>query len=248
VRHVRTLFIFSIGKYCQIALVVEDGAAAFTRRTGGELQCNALRAAFRAGSERGVFVVVSAVSTSYIDPMKHQITDIAPDVPTSSPKKRRSMGLGRTARFHFLKILRLRASPHAVATGVAAGAFAAFLPFIGVHMALSVALAWLLGGNMIAAAASTVLIGNPFTYPFIWAATWELGQLILGSNAKSMGTIHLHELFHKMSLSELWGPILKPLLVGFVPLGAIGAVLSYVIVLNAVRIFRARRQARLNAR
>lgn len=158
------------------------------------------------------------------------------------------MGVSRVARYHFLKILRLRATPRAIALGVAAGTFAAFLPFIGVHMALSVALAWLVGGNVIAAAASTVLVGNPFTYPFIWAATWEAGQLILGSNAKSMGTIHLHELFHKMSFEEVWQPILKPLLVGFVPLGVVGAVFSYIIVLQAVKIFRARRQARLNAR
>lgn len=179
--------------------------------------------------------------------MKTKFQNVAE--PASPPSgKRKSMGLGRTARYHFLRILRLRASPHAIAVGVAAGVFAAFLPFIGVHMALSVALAWLFGGNVIAAAASTVLVGNPFTYPFIWAATWEAGQLILGSNAKSMGAIHLHELFHKLSLSELWQPILKPLLVGFVPLGAVGSVIGYVIVLQAVRIFRARRQARLNAR
>lgn len=180
--------------------------------------------------------------------MKHQISDVTAYAPTGSAPKRKSMALRRVARYHFLKILRLRATPHAIAMGVAAGTFAAFLPFIGVHMALSVALAWLLGGNMIAAAASTVLIGNPFTYPFIWAATWEAGQLLLGTSAKSMGTIHLHELFHKMSLSELWEPILKPLLVGFVPLGFAGAVFGYVIVLQAVRIFRARRQKRLNMR
>lgn len=178
--------------------------------------------------------------------MKHQISNVTADDPTGSPRKRKSMAIGRVARYHFLKILRLRATPHAIAMGVAAGAFAAFLPFIGVHMALSVALAWLFGGNVIAAAGSTVLIGNPFTYPFIWAATWEAGQLILGSSAKSMGTIHLHEMFHTMSLSELWEPILKPLLVGFVPLGAIASVIGYIVVLQAVRIFRARRQKRLN--
>lgn len=179
--------------------------------------------------------------------MKHSIENPAVGGAQDAPR-RKAMGLGRAIRYRFLKILRLRATPHAIAMGVSAGVFAAFLPFIGVHMALSVALAWLFGGNMIAAAASTVLVGNPFTYPFIWAATWEAGQLILGSHAKSVGQIHLHELFHKMSFSEIWEPFLKPLLIGFVPLGLVGAVIGYVVVLQAVKVFRARRQARLNAR
>jgi len=178
--------------------------------------------------------------------MKHTISDLAPEPAESLPRKR--MTFSRALRYQLLKFVRIRATPHAIGIGVAMGIFAAFLPLVGVHIALSAALAWMFGGNIIAAVTSTVLVGNPFTYPFIWAAAWEAGQMILGSKARSMGTIHLHELVHKLSLSEIWGPILKPLLIGSIPMGIVGGIVGYFIMVQAVTIIRARRQARLNAR
>jgi uncharacterized protein len=179
--------------------------------------------------------------------MKHKIEDTAgPEAPQK--KKRNRMSVLRTGRYHLLRILRIRATPHAIAVGVGAGAAAAFLPFVGVHIAISIALAWLLGGNMIAATASTVLVGNPFTYPFIWAATWEAGQLILGHGARSVTRFNLHDLFHKMDLATIWRPILKPMLVGSIPISIACGLIAYVIMFQAVKIFRARRQARLASR
>ena len=167
--------------------------------------------------------------------MKHTPAADAP-----ARKKRKAMGLRRTVRFHSLKILRLRATPHAIALGVGAGVFAAFLPFIGVHMALSVGIAWLFGGNVISATASTLLVGNPLTYPFIWAATWEAGEIILGSGSHELMSINLHELFHSMSVSAIWQPILKPMLIGSVPFAFGAAGVGYLIALQAIRIYRAR--------
>ncbi len=177
--------------------------------------------------------------------MKHKASEMNLEAADGLPRKR--MTFSRAMRYQLLKFVRIRATPHAIGIGVAAGVFAAFLPLVGVHMALAAALAWLLGGNMIAAVACTVLIGNPLTYPFIWAATWEAGQMILGSKAKSMGTIHLHELVHKLSLGELWAPILKPLLIGSIPLGIAGGLVGYFVMVQAVTIIRARRQSRLQA-
>ena len=180
------------------------------------------------------------------DPMKHKTSDLPFEPSESLPRKR--MTFGRAMRYQLLKFVRIRATPHAIGIGVATGIFSAFLPLVGVHMALAAALAWMFGGNMIAAVASTLLVGNPITYPFVWAAAWETGQMILGSKAKSMGTIHLHELVHKLSLGELWAPILKPLLIGSIPLGLAGGLVGYFVMVQAVTIVRARRQARLNAR
>jgi len=140
-------------------------------------------------------------------------------------RPRKSMNMRRTTRFYVLRILRLRASPHAIAVGVAAGVFAAFLPFIGVHMALSVAIAWLLGGNMIAATASTLLVGNPFTYPFIWASTWQAGEIILRSTVQHPRPIDLGDLFLHFSVLDIWRPVLEPMLIGAVPIALISAVL-----------------------
>jgi uncharacterized protein len=180
--------------------------------------------------------------------MKHKIADVADADVRQARKKRRSMGVVRATRYHLLKILRLRASPHAIAIGVAAGIAAAFLPFIGVHIAISVTLAWLMGGNVLAATAGTLLVGNPFTYPFIWAATWEAGQVILGHGAVTATRINLHELFHKMDFSMIWGPILKPMLVGSIPLSIACGFVGYIVMYQAVKVFRARRQARMSGR
>ena len=180
--------------------------------------------------------------------MKHVQADIELAREPQSRKKRRSPGILRAARYYSLKILRIRATPHAISIGVAAGVFAAFLPLVGVHIAISIAVAWLLGVNMIAAAASTVLVGNPLTYPFIWAATWEAGQLILGSGPRGFTRFNLHDLFHNMTFMDIWRPILKPMLIGSLPIATVCAVIGYVVVYQAVKIFRARRQARLMAR
>ena len=59
-------------------------------------------------------------------------------------------GLGRSVRYLGKRILRLSASPHAVAIGVAAGTFSAFTPFLGLHVILAVALAYALAGNLVA--------------------------------------------------------------------------------------------------
>ena len=81
------------------------------------------------------------------------------------------------------RISRLTGSPHTIAAGVAAGVFASFTPFMGFHFLLAFALAYVLAGNMIAAALGT-FVGNPLTFPFIWASTFSFGRTLLGETAK----------------------------------------------------------------
>lgn len=150
----------------------------------------------------------------------------------------------RSWRYVLKRILRLRATPHAIAVGVAAGVFSAFNPFLGIHTAIAVAIAWALSGNLIAAAVST-WFGNPATYPFIWAGTWELGNVMLGHPAgPPPGRPPGHGLGR---LAEIWEPLLKPMLVGSVPLGLVAALVSYFIARGAAKAFAERRAHRLEA-
>ncbi len=158
---------------------------------------------------------------------------------------RKRMGVGRTARYHTLRILRLKATPHSVAAGVGVGVAAAFIPVVGVHIAMAVGLAWLIGGNMIAATAGTLLAGNPFTYPFIWAGDWEAGQLLQGHGLHHAGGFDLHAIFAHFNFGVVWEPVLKPMLIGSVPFSVLCGGLAYVVALQGVKIFRARREARL---
>ena len=154
-------------------------------------------------------------------------------------------GLTRPARYLAKRILRLSASPHAVATGVAAGIFSAFTPLLGFHVILALALAYLMAGNLLAAALATT-IANPLTIPLIALATFRVGEVFLG--VQSAQAVTASELFHMLEhlqLSELWQPVLKPMLVGAGFLGVSAAFLSYGVTRHAVRSFKARRHARL---
>ncbi|MBC8131057.1 MAG: DUF2062 domain-containing protein [Rhizobiaceae bacterium] len=139
------------------------------------------------------------------------------------------------------RVLRLHATPHAIAAGFAAGVFASFTPFVGFHFLLAFAISYLIAGNM-ASAVLGCMVGNPLTFPAIWAATYEVGRAMLHSEAidGQAPTGLAHALMH-MELSAIWTPILKPMLVGSLPLGIPAAIVGYAVVFAAARSFQHRR-------
>lgn len=156
-------------------------------------------------------------------------------------------GFARPFRYVGKRILRLTATPHAIAAGVVAGVIASWTPFIGLHFLLAFALAYILAGNMVAAALGTAF-GNPLTFPFIWAVTWEVGHRILGHGDPGTRHINLEHLFSTTGLANLWQPFLKPMLVGAIPLAAISSLVLYVVIYHAVAAFQGRRRQRLAER
>lgn len=151
----------------------------------------------------------------------------------------------RSLRYLQKRILRLRASPHAIAAGVAVGACVSWTPFIGFHFIMAFVLAYFVAGNLVAAALGCAAFGNPLTYPFIWGLTWEMGHLILGSgDGNRTHGIDLPALFEKLDLSQLWGPILEPMLIGAIPFALFTGVIVYVILFYAISRFQMRRRAR----
>jgi len=154
---------------------------------------------------------------------------------------------GRSLRYVAKRVLRLRATPHAIAIGVAAGVFAAFNPFLGLHTVMAMAIAWVLSGNLIAAALST-WFGNPLTYPFIWAGTWEIGALVLGHPPHQAPAGHESFAFSLARVGELWDPLLKPMLIGSLPAGLVAAGIAYAVTRKAAAAFISEREERLAAR
>lgn len=151
----------------------------------------------------------------------------------------------RSTRYFVKRALRLQASPHAIAAGVSAGVFCSFTPFIGLHFILAIILAWLVRGNIVAAALGTA-VGNPVTFPFIWGATLQLGKFILRHDAATeVSPDDLGHFLFELEFAKLWEPLLKPMLLGASVLGAVGGVISYFIVLIAARTFREQRRKRL---
>ncbi len=151
----------------------------------------------------------------------------------------------RSTRYFAKRVLRLSGSPHTVAAGVAAGVFASFTPFVGLHFIISFIVAFAIGGNLIAAAMGT-FVGNPLTFPLIWASTYTIGNHILGqSDALALEELHRH--LAERSFDALV-PIIGPMLVGAIPLGIPVALVFYVLSFFAVRAFRDMRREQLAAR
>lgn len=135
-----------------------------------------------------------------------------------------SMGWTGLARWMEIKMKRTKGSAHKIALGFACGAFISFTPFMGFHILLGGALAWILGGSIWVNALGTI-VGNPWTFPFIWAWSYKLGNFILGihnpAEVDIMGTLgHVDSvgaLWETIRLS--WDGILFPMLVGGTPTG-----------------------------
>lgn len=73
----------------------------------------------------------------------------------------------------------MRGSSKAIARGLAAGVFAGWFPLFGLQTIIGIALAAILEGNKIMAAAGT-WVSNPFTYVPIYYFNFRMGQWLLG--------------------------------------------------------------------
>lgn len=151
----------------------------------------------------------------------------------------------RSLQYFSKRILRLKATPHAVAAGVAAGVFASFFP-LGLHFVVAAVACWLIAGNLVAAVLVAAVGGNPLTVPLLWGASWETGKLILHGHAASKGPPeHLGAMLHHMSFGQLWHPVLEPLVIGAIPLGILCGFAFYGLTRWGVTVFQDRRSKRL---
>jgi uncharacterized protein (DUF2062 family) len=151
----------------------------------------------------------------------------------------------RSALYYVKRVLRLSGSPYAIAMGTAVGVFASFTPFVGLHLIITLVLAWLLGANVIAGAIGTA-VGNPLTFPLIWASTYELGHIIQMGPGRAAPARLQYDLTHK-SFEQLL-PLIKPMVIGAIPLGLAAGAITYLIVYKAVSAYQEARRRRVALR
>lgn len=160
----------------------------------------------------------------------------------------------KLSKYYWRKLLRVRATPHEIALGCAAGVFAACTPFLGAQMFLAVVLALLLRVSVPAAVVGT-FIGNPISWPAIWTASYIAGAWMLGQDP-AVAADHLAESATVLSTTLTrsdppsldvmivnLSPFLQPLLLGGVVIGLLAGAASYYPTLRAVRLFQRRRAA-----
>jgi hypothetical protein len=100
----------------------------------------------------------------------------------------------RTARFYYLKFLRLRGEPDYLAKGVALGVFIGITPTIPLHTALILALAFPLRASKISSLLASWLVSNPLTFAAQYYFSWRLGNLLLP------GSLGWHKINHVLGI------------------------------------------------
>ena len=155
------------------------------------------------------------------------------------------------------RLMQLRASPHEIALGCAVGAFTSITPLLGVQTFLAIVLATLLRASVPAAIVGT-FVGNPLSWPFIWASTYAMGLRIVGLNGvfdpaafqRDMLVVWAAVLERSPHLLDatatLLRPLLWPMLAGSLPVGLLTAAVVYYISRNLVRAWRLRRMTQVS--
>jgi uncharacterized protein (DUF2062 family) len=155
-------------------------------------------------------------------------------------------GWKRSARYIGKRVMRLSGSPHAIAAGFAAGVFASFTPFLGFHFIISFVVAFLIGGNMIAAALGNG-VGNPLMLPVIWLTSYKVGSVVLGLGPTDAPREEISKSLASKSLDAIV-PLLQPMTVGGALLGIAFGLVSYALVWWGVRVYQRARRLRLATR
>ena len=135
---------------------------------------------------------------------------------------RRKRGkLWRLAKYIYIRFIRLRGHPKAIARGLAAGAFAGSYPLFGLQTILGVAIAAAIRGNKIVAAAGT-WISNPLTYVPIYAFNYQVGRWILRQPPETTITNRSPQEWMNLGFD-----ITLALIVGSTIVGILLAIISY---------------------
>lgn len=168
----------------------------------------------------------------------------------------------RSAKYVFYRLWRLSGSPHAIAIGCAAGVFVGFTPLYGFQFLIACLLAWVLGGSIVAAALGT-FVANPLSFPLIWYSTYKTGCVMLTGNLFGacgampeglsgwVGAMfaRLMEFSVETAIALFEGvwPVIKPMALGSLPVGALAAAATYVAVRQMVQLRQRQRRERLAA-
>ena len=178
-----------------------------------------------------------------------------------------AMGWRRLFVYLLMRLTRLSGTAHSIAVGFACGAAISFTPFVGFHIALAVVFALMLRGHVIGAVVGTV-VGNPWTFPFIWLLTYKVGQMMLGSaEAAPWPAVTMFK--HVMvDLGDLVWPTLTgqgsweafkevlvdlralivPMAIGSVPLALLAGLITYFPLARAINAYQLARQRRREKR
>lgn len=146
--------------------------------------------------------------------------------------------LHRYGRYLHRRFIRMRGTPEYIARGLAVGVFAGLFPIFGLQTIVGVALATLLRGHKIAAAAGT-WISNPLTYLPIYAINFQVGRWLLNSQQEFVP----ESILSFQELMQYGTQFVAALFLGCLVMGITGGILSYFLGLKLIRSWHGYRRA-----
>lgn len=139
----------------------------------------------------------------------------------------------------FCYILNLEDAPHQIALGFALGVFIAFSPWMGLHTISALALAAMLRMSNLIVLTGT-LVNNPWTIAFVYGGSLYVGRWILREGGPVLSLPPQGDLLMQGVWEAAKGNLL-PFLVGTSLLGAIMAILSYLLLYPLARCYSVKR-------
>lgn len=149
-------------------------------------------------------------------------------------------------RYFMGRLRSLNGEPSSIAAGVAWGVAVTFTPFVGLHALMAMSIAWISGASVLAAAVGTV-VGNPWTFPFIWLAVYYTGRWLMEGRTDVLPAIDFEHVFSQAGralmnfnfdnfATDVW-PVVKVMMVGCIPFCIAAWIISYYIILKMLAKF-----------
>ena len=132
--------------------------------------------------------------------------------------------LFRIIKLQRYKITKIKDFPESVSVGMAWGAAVSFTPLLGFHLIICYLGTWLMRGNLIAATVGTI-IGNPWTFPFIFYLDYKIGTTIF------LNSVDYYE-FKISFFVENFEALFYPTLLGSIPIALFVWFVTYIICKN----------------
>jgi len=149
----------------------------------------------------------------------------------------------RTARFLWIKVLRIEATPHTVAMGLAAGVFIGLLPVLPFQTVLAIALAFIVRGSKLAAALGT-WVSNPLNWVPCYMLFYYVGQAVLPFEVPPLDLHHVA----MMELIQTGWKLFAVMMLGGLIVATPSAILSYFVAYKLISLYRRRKAMRLAAK
>ncbi|UCE78589.1 MAG: DUF2062 domain-containing protein [Nitrospiraceae bacterium] len=137
-----------------------------------------------------------------------------------------------TLRDRISHIFSIKETPHRISVAFALGVFVGMSPFLGVHTLLGIAFSYIFRLNKMVTLIG-VYVTNPWTIiPIYTFGTWT-GTKLLGINEVLPEIDWAHISF--LGLMEKFSHLVKPFVVGTMSIGTVAALISYILIFNAVK-------------